>query len=187
MENTEKINEIILFLNKNYHVKESKYFNRLDEHEWGLNIIELLNNVFNHGLELTETTFHDWAINQGVLKYEDAHGPRKLKASWSPEMANNLGMYGVVDAEAQLIALLSEEISREIDAQILQDLRGQIKTTDEFFNIVKCVGYETSPTIYDPYTFVPKRFFVSAKQDVIENERQNNTHWQNWVRARRQN
>ncbi len=45
MENTEKINEIILFLNKNYHVKESKYFNRLDEHEWGLNIIELLNNV----------------------------------------------------------------------------------------------------------------------------------------------
>jgi hypothetical protein len=50
---------------------------------------------------------------------------------------------------------------------------------------MKCVGYEATQTVYDPVSFAPKKMFTSMKQNDIDNERQNNTIWQDWVRARR--
>lgn len=45
-----------------------------------------------------------------------------LVASWSPEMSNDLLLYHNVDAEAELTRLLSEEIARSIDNEIMQNL-----------------------------------------------------------------
>ena len=48
---------------------------------------------------------------------------RKLRASWSPELAQDVSAFHNIDAEAELTALLSEEVAAEIDREILRDLR----------------------------------------------------------------
>lgn len=47
---------------------------------------------------------------------------RKLKASWSPELAQDLNAYHNLDAEVELTGILSEQIALEIDQEILADL-----------------------------------------------------------------
>ena len=47
---------------------------------------------------------------------------RKLKAVWTPELAQDLNAYHSVDAEAELTSMLSEYISMEIDLEILDML-----------------------------------------------------------------
>ena len=48
---------------------------------------------------------------------------RKLKAVWTPELAQDLNAYHSVDAEAELTSLLSEYVTMEIDLEILDMLR----------------------------------------------------------------
>lgn len=48
---------------------------------------------------------------------------RKLRATWSPELAQDVNAFHNIDAEAELTALLSEQIAAEIDREILRDLR----------------------------------------------------------------
>ena len=48
---------------------------------------------------------------------------RKLRAQWSPELAQDVSAFHNIDAEAELTALLSEEVAAEIDREILRDLR----------------------------------------------------------------
>ena len=55
---------------------------------------------------------------------------RKLKAVWSPELAQDLNAYHSVDAEAELTAMLSDHISLEIDLEILDMLIVNATTTD---------------------------------------------------------
>lgn len=47
---------------------------------------------------------------------------RKMRAHWTPELAQDLEAYHSIDAEAELTALLSEEIAAEIDREIIRDL-----------------------------------------------------------------
>jgi hypothetical protein len=57
---------------------------------------------------------------------------KKLKATWTPELAQDLNAYHNLDAEVELTGLLSEQIALEIDAEILGDLlRGA--TADTYF------------------------------------------------------
>lgn len=186
MNNFEKQDEILNFLNKYYYVKESNFFNRDDEHEWGFLIIETLINVFCHETELIEKTLKEWAFSKGLSgdKYKKANGVKKLNITWSPEISNNLGMYGIMGYENELMEILSEEIAKEIDARILLDLKGQL-TPEEFIGVMRCIGYETTPTIYDPNTLVPKKWFISINYNDIKRARENNTIWQDWVRARK--
>ena len=55
---------------------------------------------------------------------------RKLKAIWTPELAQDLNAYHSVDAEAELTQMLSEYISLEIDLEILEMLQSNAFTTD---------------------------------------------------------
>ena len=48
---------------------------------------------------------------------------RKLRATWSPELAQDVAAFHNIDAEAELTAILSEQIAAEIDREILRDLR----------------------------------------------------------------
>ena len=48
---------------------------------------------------------------------------RKLRATWSPELAQDVSAFHNIDAEAELTSLLSEQIAAEIDREILRDLR----------------------------------------------------------------
>jgi len=48
---------------------------------------------------------------------------RKLRATWSPELAQDVAAFHNIDAEAELTALLSEQVAAELDREILRDLR----------------------------------------------------------------
>jgi len=58
---------------------------------------------------------------------------RKLKASWTPEFAQDLNAYHSIDAEAELTSMLSEYVSMEIDLEIL-DMLIQDAATTEFWS-----------------------------------------------------
>ena len=47
---------------------------------------------------------------------------RKLKAKWTPELAQDLNAYHNLDAEVELTSVLSEQVALEIDQEILNDL-----------------------------------------------------------------
>jgi hypothetical protein len=53
---------------------------------------------------------------------------RKLRARWSPELAQDLNAYHSLDAEVELTQILSEQIALEIDREILNDLVTQADT-----------------------------------------------------------
>jgi hypothetical protein len=55
---------------------------------------------------------------------------RKLKAVWTPELAQDLNAYHSIDAEAELTSMLSEYISLEIDLEILDMLKTNALTTE---------------------------------------------------------
>ena len=55
---------------------------------------------------------------------------RKLKAVWSPELAQDLNAYHSIDAEAELTAMLSDYIATEIDLEILDMLLVNATTTE---------------------------------------------------------
>ena len=50
---------------------------------------------------------------------------RKLRARWSPELAQDLNAYHSLDAEVELTQILSEQVALEIDREILNDLLTQ--------------------------------------------------------------
>ena len=55
---------------------------------------------------------------------------RKLKAVWTPELAQDLNAYHSIDAEAELTSMLSDYISLEIDLEILDMLKSNALTTE---------------------------------------------------------
>ena len=65
---------------------------------------------------------------------------RKLKAVWTPELAQDLNAYHSVDAEAELTSLLSEYISMEIDLEILDMLMANASAKTEYWSAK--VGFE---------------------------------------------
>ena len=61
-------------------------------------------------------------INIQVKSVSVMAGTRKLKAKWTPELAQDLNAYHALDAEVELTTILSEVISLEIDREILGQL-----------------------------------------------------------------
>ena len=89
------------------------------------------------GSTLAKTEFAVTYRKYASLEFEDQIGEvsfdlesvtvsvteRKLRASWSPELAQDVSAFHNIDAEAELTALLSEQIAAEVDREILRDLR----------------------------------------------------------------
>ena len=92
------------------------------------------------GTTFTQATLPDFSAAYRVyanLEFEDQMGEvsfdldavtvsvteRKLRAQWSPELAQDVSAFHNIDAEAELTALLSEQVAAEIDREILRDLR----------------------------------------------------------------
>lgn len=59
---------------------------------------------------------------------------RKLKAVWTPEMAQDLNAFHSIDADAELTSMLSEYISMEIDLEIL-DMLIQNALTEDYWTL----------------------------------------------------
>jgi hypothetical protein len=74
---------------------------------------------------------------------------RKLKAVWTPELAQDLNAYHSIDAEAELTSLLSEYVSMEIDLEILDMLIVNAHTVGtEFDATTALTGGETQGTLF---------------------------------------
>lgn len=189
MEIFEKENQIIQYLDKKYVIKENFFITKYDnEHHWGYEIADDLPRIFSFDSEFCKTVLTQWAYDNDLDKkdFDRAWGSRKLKAVWSPEIAQDLQLhYGITTAEEQLTKMLADELRKEIDAQILSDLREQIIKPNDLFGVVKCLGYEPTLTIYDPNTFIPKKQFVSTRYHDMMNERETNPLWQEWLRRQK--
>jgi len=66
--------------------------------------------------EMAEVTF---GLDEVTVSVET----RKMRAQWTPELAQDVSAFHNIDAEAELTALLSEQMAAEIDREILRDLR----------------------------------------------------------------
>ena len=73
---------------------------------------------------------------------------RKLKAVWSPELAQDLNAYHSVDAEAELTSMLSDYISMEIDLEILDMLISDAQTED-YWSAKAGEDYNSGTTSFD--------------------------------------
>jgi len=85
---------------------------------------------------------------------------RKLKAVWSPELAQDLNAYHSVDAEAELTSMLSEYISMEIDLEIL-DMLISDAVTEDFWSATPGEDYNGTGTNEDAWaitTFYGTRY-----------------------------
>ena len=71
---------------------------------------------------------------------------RKLKAVWTPELAQDLNAYHSVDAEAELTSLLSEYVSMEIDLEILDMLKANASAKTERWSARVGFEYDSSAT-----------------------------------------
>ena len=98
---------------------------------------------------------------------------RKLKAVWTPELAQDLNAYHSVDAEAELTSMLSEYISMEIDLEILDMLISDATTTD-YWSVVQGEDYNANSSGWDQNSFTGTRFewwqTLAAKVQKVSNE-----------------
>ena len=98
---------------------------------------------------------------------------RKLKAVWSPELAQDLNAYHSVDAEAELTSMLSDYISMEIDLEILDMLISDAQT-EEYWSAKAGEDYDSATNSFDTTTFYGTRFewyqTLVAKIQKVSNE-----------------
>ena len=98
---------------------------------------------------------------------------RKLKAVWSPELAQDLNAYHSVDAEAELTSMLSDYISMEIDLEILDMLIQDAQTVD-FWSAKSGEDYDAANRTFVTTTFYGTRFewyqTLVAKIQKVSNE-----------------
>jgi hypothetical protein len=71
---------------------------------------------------------------------------KKLKASWTPEFAQDLAAYQNIDAEAELTNMMSEYISMEIDMEILEMLIEDAAAGTEYWSAVNNQTISTTGT-----------------------------------------
>ena len=74
---------------------------------------------------------------------------RKLKASWTPEFAQDLNAYHTVDAEGELTAMLSEYVSMEIDLEVM-DMLIQAAATTEYWSAKSNTVWNGNSFMADP-------------------------------------
>jgi hypothetical protein len=95
---------------------------------------------------------------------------RKLRARWSPELAQDLNAYHSMDAEVELTQILSEQIALEIDREILNDLLTQARGANFFWSRApgKFVNKRTGEEIQRASTLNPGPAFTGTVREWYE-------------------
>jgi hypothetical protein len=95
---------------------------------------------------------------------------RKLRARWSPELAQDLNAYHSMDAEVELTQILSEQIALEIDREILNDLLTGAKGANFFWSRSpgKFVNKRTGAEIARTSTLNPGPAFTGTVREWYE-------------------
>ena len=118
------------------------------------------------GMEIPEV---DLQLNSSAIVAKT----RKLKAVWTPELAQDLNAYHSVDAEAELTSMLSEYISMEIDLEILDMLMADATTVDHW-SVKQGNDWNANTNTFDETSFTGTRFewwqTLAAKVQKVSNE-----------------
>jgi len=95
---------------------------------------------------------------------------RKLRARWSPELAQDLNAYHSMDAEVELTQILSEQIALEIDREILNDLLTQAQGANYYWSRSpgKFVNKQTGAEIARTSTLTPGPAFTGTVREWYE-------------------
>jgi hypothetical protein len=103
---------------------------------------------------------------------------RKLRARWSPEMAQDLNAYHSMDAEVELTGILSEQIALEIDREILNDLVTQANGANMYWSrapgkfVNKLTGspinLATSLSIGPQFTGTVREWYETLIETIID-------------------
>ena len=95
---------------------------------------------------------------------------RKLRAKWSPELAQDLNAYHSLDAEVELTQILSEQIALELDREILNDLLTQANGANLFWSRApgKFVNKETGVEVQQSTSLAPGPSFTGTVREWYE-------------------
>ena len=103
---------------------------------------------------------------------------RKLRARWSPELAQDLNAYHSMDAEVELTSILSEQIALEIDREILNDLVTQANGANYYWSrapgrfVNKTtgvpVGLSSSLSIGPAFTGTVREWYETFIETIID-------------------
>lgn len=95
---------------------------------------------------------------------------RKLRARWSPELAQDLNAYHSMDAEVELTQILSEQIALEIDREILNDLLTEAKGANFYWSRSpgKFVNKRTGASVERASTLAPGPQFTGTVREWYE-------------------
>tara|TARA_B100000287_G_scaffold46058_1_gene41183 strand:+ start:861 stop:2504 length:1644 start_codon:yes stop_codon:yes gene_type:complete len=121
----------------------------------------------------TQDTLNIPEVNLELRSLPIVAKTRKLKAVWSPELAQDLNAYHSIDAEAELTSMLSDYISMEIDLEILDMLIADAVTVDYWSAAVGKV-YDSATSDFVTDTFYGTKFewyqTLVAKIQKVSNE-----------------
>ena len=99
---------------------------------------------------------------------------RKLRARWSPELAQDLNAYHSLDAEVELTQILSEQIALEIDREILNDLIVEAKGANFFWSrspgkfVNKRSGALASSTLGPAFHGTVREWYETLVETIID-------------------
>ena len=79
-------------------------------------------------------------VNLDITKQPIEAIPRRLKALWSSEAAEDLRAFHGLDAETELVSGIAQEIALEIDREIINDLFTNSLLTTETFSLTPPAG-----------------------------------------------
>lgn len=175
------------YLEDNYVIQDNTFVNKhTNSSEWGYIIIEHLEPILSLKEEYIKHIVKCWAHSKGMFedRWDNSFMATVLKTIHYPSKQVELERLIGMSAEKQMVTLLSEEIRKEIDSEILRQLKKEVATFGEFENLMKCLGYVFMETVYDVRTFQAKRKIISTTEYDKINEQQNNPYWKDWFRAR---
>jgi hypothetical protein len=61
-------------------------------------------------------------VGLNIRTVEVRNGQRRIRAQWTPEMVQDLNVNHNIDAEAELMALLNQELTAEIDREVIRNI-----------------------------------------------------------------
>ena len=112
----------------------------------------------------------DTSLNFNVTTFNVEVVTRRLSATWSPELAQDLQAYHAIDIESELTRLLSEEITRNIDREIINTIAQDLITVQPlnepqgrlFYFDFQYEDTEPYPNVYGDGSWSLRNLFESS-------------------------
>lgn len=155
-----------------------------DFYPFGKDIIKVVINIWTDNAGLHRDNNTHWVkawitpktgFSTGIVDRPVHEGRRRLRTTWSSEMASDLSRFHNIDAEAELTSMLAQQLTAEIDNHVAQDLLPRCRTTNQITQVLNHLGYEMIESM-DPMNMTRTVLFVESAEAYTRrrNEEANN-------------